>query len=159
LWGLGLAAGLALPVIGPVIAGGTAAAIAASAATGAAAAGIVGLLIGFGIPEENAKFYERELKAGRIIVTVKTGTREAEARETILRHGGYDATCEAKQSTQSAQTAATGRTPDRRHRPHRLGRESQGHRLRPHPYERRGHRPRRGARGRGQRPQAAGEER
>ena len=82
-WGLGIAAGL-LPAIGPVIAGGTLAAILASAGVGAAAAGLAGALIGLGIPEEEATYYETEFKAGRTIVSVKADDRY-DAVATILR--------------------------------------------------------------------------
>ena len=90
LWGLGIAAGV-LPAIGPAIAGGTLAAILSSAAAGAATAGLAGTLIGLGIPREEAEYYENELKAGRIIVTVHPEGRSAEALAIIRRFGGYDA--------------------------------------------------------------------
>ena len=89
LWALGIAAGV-LPAIGPVIAGGLLASVLASAAGGAAIAGVVGALIGLGIPEEEVKYYQRELKAGRYLVTVKTGSRLAEAERLLRRHGAYD---------------------------------------------------------------------
>lgn len=89
LWGLGIVAGV-LPAIGPAIAGGTLATILSSAAAGAAAAGITGALIGLGIPEEEATFYEDEFKAGRTIVTVKSETRCDEARAVLNRFSGYD---------------------------------------------------------------------
>lgn len=88
LWGIGIAAGV-LPAIGPVIAGGTLAAIAASAATGAATAGIAGALIGAGLSEEDATFYEDEFKSGRVIVTVNAGGRSAEAESVINQYEGY----------------------------------------------------------------------
>jgi uncharacterized protein (TIGR02271 family) len=87
-WGIGILAGL-LPAIGPVIAGGTLAAILASAGLGAAAAGIAGLLIGMGIPEEEANYYESEFKAGRTLVTVNAENRYDEAVTIIRRHGGH----------------------------------------------------------------------
>jgi hypothetical protein len=89
LWGVGIAAGL-LPAVGPVIAGGTLIAILASAATGAAAAGIVGALIGMGIPEEEAHYYENEFHTGRTLVTVHAGNRYHEAMAVLQTHGGYD---------------------------------------------------------------------
>jgi len=89
LWGLGIVAGV-LPAIGPAIAGGALAAILSSAAAGAAAAGIAGALIGLGIPEEEARYYEDEFKAGRTIVTVKSATRCDEARTILQRCGCYD---------------------------------------------------------------------
>jgi len=89
LWGLGIMAGL-LPAIGPVIAGGTLAALLASAATGAAAAGLAGALIGMGIPEEEAHYYEGQFKSGRVLVTVNADGRYDEAREILRRFHGYD---------------------------------------------------------------------
>jgi hypothetical protein len=89
LWGLGIIAG-ALPAIGPAIAGGTLAAILSSAAAGAAAAGLAGTLIGLGIPKNEAEFYEGELEAGRIVVTVRADGRYGEALGVLRRFGGYD---------------------------------------------------------------------
>lgn len=86
LWGLGVAANL-IPAIGPVIAGGTFAALAASAATGAATAGIAGALIGWGVSESDASHYESEVKAGRILLTIRADER-ADAAEAIIRRCG-----------------------------------------------------------------------
>ncbi|MBN9521159.1 hypothetical protein J0H58_22000 [bacterium] len=79
-----------IPVIGPVLAMGPLAAALVSAGAGAAAGGVAGALIGWGIPEEDAAYYEGEVKAGRYVVTVDAGDRAAEAREVYTRHGGYD---------------------------------------------------------------------
>lgn len=87
-WAIGIAAG-ALPAIGPVIAGGTLAAILASAGLGAAAGGIAGTLVGMGIPEEEAEYYESEFKAGRTLVTVRDGHRYNEAASILQRHHGH----------------------------------------------------------------------
>ena len=84
LWGLGIAAG-ALPAIGPVIAGGTLAAMLASSALGAAAGGLAGVLIGWGIPEEEARKYETDLQAGRIIIAVNADGRLEEAFSILRR--------------------------------------------------------------------------
>jgi hypothetical protein len=89
LWGLGIMAGL-LPGIGPAIAGGTLGVMLSSAAAGAAAAGIAGALVGLGIPEEEAHFYEKEFKAGRSIVTVHTGGRHADAVAILSKCGACD---------------------------------------------------------------------
>lgn len=88
LWGLGIVAGI-MPVLGPAIAGGTLAAIFTSAAAGATVAGLAGILVGMGIPREDAEYYESELHAGHVIVTVFAPGREAEASEIMLRNGGY----------------------------------------------------------------------
>jgi len=78
-----------LPAIGPVIAGGLFASVLASAAGGAAVAGIVGALVGLGIPEEEAQYYEQEFKAGRTLVTVQANGRYDEAMTILRRHGSY----------------------------------------------------------------------
>ncbi|MFH5803965.1 hypothetical protein ACG2DA_07915, partial [Alienimonas sp. DA493] len=83
LWGLGIVAG-ALPAIGPVIAGGALAAVAASAAGTAAAGGLIGALVGWGIPEEEAKYYHNEFERGRTIVTVKCGEDRWDQAHRIL---------------------------------------------------------------------------
>ena len=87
--GVGILAGV-LPVIGPVLALGTIGTVLFNAIGGAAAAGLAGALIGWGIPEEDAKYYENEVKAGRFLVTVDGGDREDDTRRVFTRHGGYD---------------------------------------------------------------------
>jgi len=89
LWGLGILAGV-LPGIGTAIAGGTLAAILSSAAAGAATAGVAGTLIGLGIPEDEAKYYDQEFQAGRIVVTVDAGSRFQEAQSILVQNRGYD---------------------------------------------------------------------
>ena len=106
LWALGIAAGL-LPAIGPVIAGGMLASVLASAAGGAAVGGLVGALVGLGIPEEEAEYYESEVKAGRTIVTVRSGRRGGLAREIIQRHHGYDRSSANAGSVPVRSTTAT----------------------------------------------------
>jgi uncharacterized protein (TIGR02271 family) len=90
LVGLGVLAGV-IPVIGPVLALGTLGTILLNAAGGAAIAGLAGALIGWGIPEEDARYYESEVQAGRFLVTVESGGK-ADARTVFTRHGGYDRT-------------------------------------------------------------------
>jgi hypothetical protein len=89
LWGLGILAGV-LPGIGTAIAGGTLAVILSSAAAGAATAGVAGSLIGLGIPEDEAKYYDQEFQAGRVVVTVDAGSRFQEAQAILMRNGGHD---------------------------------------------------------------------
>jgi len=109
LWGIGIIAGV-LPAIGPAIAGGALAAILSSAAAGAVVAGLAGALIGMGVPEEEAKYYEGEFHSGRTIVTVKADGRYDEAVAVLRRNQGYDysqrqATTETRSS--AGQTAGT----------------------------------------------------
>jgi hypothetical protein len=78
-----------IPVIGPILAVGPLAAALISAGAGAAAGGVAGALIGWGIPEADAKYYEGEVQAGRYLVTVDRGD-QYDARGVFTRHGGYD---------------------------------------------------------------------
>lgn len=91
LAGLGMIAGT-IPVIGPVIALGTLGAVLVSAAGGAAILGLVGALIGLGIPEDEARYYESEVHGGRFLITVDAPGREAEAWSILHRAGGYNRT-------------------------------------------------------------------
>src|SRR4051812_27245366 len=75
----GILAGV-IPAIGPVLALGTLGTLLVNAAGTAAVAGIAGALIGWGIPEEDASYYENEVKSGRFLVTVDTSDRADEAR-------------------------------------------------------------------------------
>jgi hypothetical protein len=91
--GVGIGAGVlagVIPVIGPVLAIGTLGTILLNAVGGAAIAGVAGALVGWGIPEEDARYYEGEVKAGRYLVTVDRGEREDDAGGVFTRHGGYD---------------------------------------------------------------------
>lgn len=87
LVGLGVLSG-AIPVIGPAIAAGTLGVILSNAGAGAAVAGLTGAMIGMGIPENDAREYETELKSGRTLVTVTSDDRQAEARRILTACGG-----------------------------------------------------------------------
>ena len=87
--GIGILAGV-VPVVGPVLALGTLGTILFNAIGGAAAAGLAGALVGWGIPDEDAKYYEGEVKAGRYLVTVDRGSRSDDASGMLRKHGGYD---------------------------------------------------------------------
>lgn len=60
---------IAIPGLGLVIAGPIALAL-AGAGAGAVTGGMIGTLIGWGIPEERAKLYESDLKSGGILLGV-----------------------------------------------------------------------------------------
>ena len=87
--GLAVAAGL-MPPLGPVLLGGTLAALLASAGAGAAVGTVVGGLVGLGIPEEDADYYQTEVRSGRTLVTVKSGDRGKEASDIMQRYGSAD---------------------------------------------------------------------
>jgi hypothetical protein len=79
-----------IPVLGPITAAGTLAAALLGAASGAAAGGLVGALIGLGLSEEDAKYYEDEVRKGRTLVTVDAGARSDDAWGILRHHGGYN---------------------------------------------------------------------
>src|ERR1044072_8367484 len=62
---------------------------AGGAIAGAAVGGIFGAMMGLGVSEEEARFYEKEFNSGKAIVAVKPGNRFAEAVEIPRRRGGY----------------------------------------------------------------------
>jgi len=104
LAGLGVLSGV-IPVVGPAIAAGTLGVILSNAAAGAGIAGLVGALIGAGVPEEEARYYHSEFEAGRTIVTVKADGRYDEAMAILRRHGAHDMTSRGS-ATAAASTAA-----------------------------------------------------
>ena len=89
---LGAVVSLFIPGIGPFVAGGILAATLGAAGVGALAGSLIGILTGMGVPEEEARFYQRELEAGRTIVTVKSSSGYNDALAILRRNGAYDAT-------------------------------------------------------------------
>lgn len=89
---LGAAAALLIPGIGPVIAGGILAASLSGAAIGAAAGSVVGALLRIGLPEEEARHYQKELAAGHTVVTVKAQSGYDDALRILRRNGARHAT-------------------------------------------------------------------
>lgn len=80
-----------IPAVGPIVSIGTAAALSMfgiGAVAGAATGGLVGALVGMDIPEEEARHYEAELKAGKALVGVKSSDRLDEAESILERCGG-----------------------------------------------------------------------
>jgi uncharacterized protein (TIGR02271 family) len=106
LAGLGVLAGV-IPVVGPAIAAGTLGVILSNAAAGAGIAGLVGALIGAGVPEHEAKFYHDEFEAGRTIVTVNANGQADEATAILRKFGAYDM---STRGTTAAMTPTTART-------------------------------------------------
>jgi hypothetical protein len=86
---LALALGM-IPGVGPVLSLGTGLAatmFGIGAAAGGATGGIVGALVGMDFPEDEARHYERELKAGRVLVGVKSD--RLDEAEAILSRCGW----------------------------------------------------------------------
>lgn len=91
---IGAGAALLIPGVGPVISGGLLASALAGAATGAVAGGVAGgvsgALVGLGIPEDEAKYYDERFKEGRTLMTVRADDRYSDAGDIIRRRRGYD---------------------------------------------------------------------
>ena len=115
--GLAVATGLLTPV-GPLIAGGALIALIASAGAGATVGTLVGGLVGLGVPEDDATYYEGEVHNGRYVVTVDAGGRASEVKSMFRRYDGYDramadtttGTTHAASSPTTGPSARTGTT-------------------------------------------------
>jgi hypothetical protein len=93
---LGAATALVIPGIGAVVAGGI------LATTLGAALGVAAVLAGFGLSDRQASFYERQLEAGRTIVTVEVTGRYEEATQIFRAHGARWIDATGNGSTQHA---------------------------------------------------------
>ena len=76
--------GLAIVAAGPVVA------TLAGLGAGAAAGGLAGALIGMGIPEHEAKFYNEAIEKGGILVGVYAHDDRADQARKILEASGAD---------------------------------------------------------------------
>src|SRR5205823_8168472 len=100
---------LVIPGIGPIVAAGAIVSALTGAAIGAAAGGLIGALVDMGVPEEHARAYEENVKAGRILLTVNaTSDQQAEqARSIFSRHAGVDVRAYGVGSTAASMTKTT----------------------------------------------------
>lgn len=89
---LGAAASLLIPGFGPAIAGGILVATLGGVVLGAAAGSIYTALVSLGVPEREAQFYQQELEAGHVVVTVKASNGEEQAIDILRHYGAYNAT-------------------------------------------------------------------
>ncbi len=97
--GVGVLIGLALagssvilPGVGPLLIGGPLAAALTGAGIGAASGGLLGGLVGAGIPEEEAQTYTTRLEQGHILVSVQCDELEADrARQILVTEGARTA--------------------------------------------------------------------
>jgi hypothetical protein len=84
---IGLLAGvgaLVIPGIGPIIAAGTLGSTLAGAGIGAAAGGLIGALAGMGVPDEDARHFERGFQEGGVLVAVEAGEDAGRARQALI---------------------------------------------------------------------------
>lgn len=101
-WLAGIGA-LAIPGIGPFVAAGPIMAALAGASVGGAVGGISGAIIGFGIPEYEAKRYEGAVKDGGSLISVhcSDSVQIDRAKEILKKAGAEDISSsgEAKMNT------------------------------------------------------------
>ncbi len=90
-WLAGIGA-LAIPGVGPFIAAGPIMGMLAGAGAAGVAGGIVGSLVGIGIPEYEAKRYEGRVKAGGILLSVHCDSSEwiTRAKKVLVGTGAED---------------------------------------------------------------------
>jgi hypothetical protein len=90
-WLAGIGA-LAIPGVGPFIAAGPIMAALGGAAVGSATGGIIGALVGMGIPEFEAKRYDAKIREGNILISVHTedGKQRDVAKDIFKRLGADD---------------------------------------------------------------------
>jgi hypothetical protein len=83
-WMVGIGS-LVIPGVGPLIAAGPIMAALGGVAAGGAVGGMAGALVGFGIPEYEAKQYEGKVKGGNILISVHTeDSKERDAAKQIF---------------------------------------------------------------------------
>lgn len=102
-WLAGIGA-LAIPGVGPFIAAGPIMAALGGAAVGTAAGGIIGALVGMGIPEFEAKRYDAKIRAGNILISVHTEDSKQRdiAKDIFKRHGAEDVSTGSEGSAKAA---------------------------------------------------------
>lgn len=103
---LGLLAGigaLAIPGLGPFIAAGPIMAALGGSAVGGSLGLLIGALVGYGIPEFEAKKYEAGLKAGNILISVHTESGEEvdRAKDIMKKAGAKDITSSSEKAKSS----------------------------------------------------------
>lgn len=114
---LGLLAGigaLAIPGLGPFIAAGPIMATLAGMGVGGTLGGVTGALVGLGIPEYEAKTYERRLQKGGILLSIHcdTSNQVSRAKDLMKGTGAQDisSTAEASSAKNLQKKSARGHT-------------------------------------------------
>jgi hypothetical protein len=83
---------LFIPGLGLAIAGGALSMAVAGAAMGGIAGGFLGALMRMGVPEDKARYYEQEFKAGNVVMTIKpeNEAQERHVHDVLHRYGARD---------------------------------------------------------------------
>lgn len=102
-WLAGIGA-LAIPGVGPFIAAGPIMAALGGAALGSAAGGVIGALVGMGIPEFEAKRYDAKIREGNILISVHTedGKQRDVAKDIFKNNGADDISSGSEASAKAA---------------------------------------------------------
>jgi hypothetical protein len=84
--------GLSLPGLASLVAAGPILGALSGIGLGAALGGLAGALVGYGIPEFEAKRYEGKVVGGGILISVHVASRQIRGRvlEVFAAHGGED---------------------------------------------------------------------
>lgn len=108
-WLAGVGA-FSLPGLGPLVAAGPILAALSAAAVGAAVGGVAGALVGFGIPEYEARRYEGKIRDGNILISVhaETAQEAGRAREVFSRTGARDIATSGEAPVRETRRAASG---------------------------------------------------
>ena len=106
-WLAGIGA-LAIPGVGPFIAAGPIMAALGGAAVGTTAGGLIGALVGMGIPEFEAKRYDAKIREGNILISVHTedGRQRDFAKDIFKSIGADDISTGFEANAEGAQHAA-----------------------------------------------------
>ncbi|MBB6187637.1 quinol:electron acceptor oxidoreductase subunit ActD [Rhodanobacter sp. MP7CTX1] len=89
-WLAGIGA-LAIPGVGPFIAAGPIMAALGGAAVGTATGGVIGALVGMGIPEFEAKRYDAKVRDGNILISVHTEDgKQRDVAKDIFKRGNAE---------------------------------------------------------------------
>ncbi len=112
-WLVGLGAIAAIPALGPFIAAGPIMSALSGAAVGGALGGFTGALVGFGIPEYEAKRYETFVKDGGILVSVHVDDNEwaQKAKDLLERTGAHDISSTHEEHSETNLDQSTRVTP------------------------------------------------
>lgn len=106
---------LAIPGVGPLIAAGPIMGLLGGAAVGGTTGGIAGALIGYGMPELEAKRYEGKVNSGNILLSVHTdnGDEVKRAKEIFKQSGAEDIAYTGEASVPREDRSDRGKAPYR----------------------------------------------
>lgn len=112
-WLVGLGAIAIAPALAPLIAAGPIMSALSGAAIGGALGGFSGALVGFGIPEYEAKRYETFVKEGGILLSVHVDDNDwaRKAKDLLERVGAHDISSTTEESSEANRDESQRSTP------------------------------------------------